>query len=249
MEIIHEPFDFNSQLKDIDDVLSVTGDKVTKFQSIPSLEDIGDLKLFVSVASVVFLRLRRKQDNSLAAFGEEIKNSHPQQVTFRQRHNAQQVFINLMREHTKCFDFLFFGDEMACVLDTAFQPDINILFEQLAKVNSMLSILNRKSQLSDIPAMEWGIGVHYGEIFVSLQRHLLNDIFYNYSGLAFQTSFDLAQQAMGDNPNTIYTSDVFYQNLKDTYKEMMHKKESSIYTANIINRPMKDWQTENLDNK
>ncbi len=31
MEIIHEAFDFNRQLKDIDDVLSVSGDKVKKF--------------------------------------------------------------------------------------------------------------------------------------------------------------------------------------------------------------------------
>lgn len=54
MEIIHEPFDFDSQLKGIDDVLSVTGDKVSKFLSIPSVEEIGDMKLFVSVASVVF---------------------------------------------------------------------------------------------------------------------------------------------------------------------------------------------------
>lgn len=55
--------------------------------------------------------------------------------------------------------------------------------------------------------------------------------------------------ALNDAPNTIYTSDVFYQNLKDKYKDLMRKKETGIYTANIINRPMKDWQTENLDSK
>jgi hypothetical protein len=248
MEIIHEAFDFNRQLKDIDDVLSVSGDKVRKFQSIPSLEDIGDLKLFVSVATVVYLRLRRKQDSSLASFEESIKNGYPV-VTFRQHHNAQQIFINLMREHAKCFDFMFFGDDMACVLDTAFQPDINELFEQMAKLNSMLSILNRKSQLIGLSAMEWGIGAHYGEVFVSVQRHLNNDIHFNWSGLACQTSYELALQAMRNGVDTIYTSDVFFQNLKDKYKELMHKEDTSIYTANIINRPIKDWQTENLDNK
>lgn len=248
MEIIHEPFDFNSQLNEIDEVLSVSGDKVTKFQSIPSLEDIGDLKLFISVATVVFLRLRRKPDLSYGAFGEDHRKMS-QQVTFRQRHSAQQIFVNLMREHVKCFDFMFFGDEMCCVLDTAFQQEINELFEQMAKLNSMLSILNRKSQMMELPAMEWGIGAHYGEVFVSTQRHFNNAICYNYSGLAPRTSFELAFQALDDAPNTIYTSDVFYKNLKDMYKEMMHKKESSIYTANIINRPIKDWQTENLDNK
>ena len=55
--------------------------------------------------------------------------------------------------------------------------------------------------------------------------------------------------ALNDAPNTIYTSDVFYQNLKDKYKELLRKKDTSIYTANIINRPIKDWQTENLESK
>lgn len=248
MEIIHEPFDFNSQLNEIDEVLSVSGDKVTKFQSIPSLEDIGDLKLFISVATVVFLRLRRKPDTSYGAYGEDNRKM-PQQVTFRQRHSAQQIFVNLMREHVKCFDFMFFGDDMCCVLDTAFQTDINELFELLAKFNSMLNILSRKGELTGLPALEWGIGAHYGETFVSVNRYQAQDERFNWSGLAFQTAFDLSNMALKDAPNTIYTTDVFYQNLKDKYKELMRKKESGIYTANIINRPMKDWQTVNLDSK
>lgn len=194
------------------------------------------------------MRLRRKPDNSYAAFGENKQNVRSQTLTFRQRHNAQQVFINLMREHPRCFDFMFFGDEMACILDTSFQADINVLFEQLAKVNSMLSILNRKSYLANLPAMQWGMGVHYGEIFVSTLRHLRNDICFNYSGLAFQTSFDLAEQSINDDSNAIYASEVFFQNLKDKYKELMHKGKSGNYVADIINRPIKDWQTENLDN-
>lgn len=248
MEILHETFDFDRSLKDIDDILAVTSEKVRKFPNIPTFEEIGDLQLFVVVCSVVYVRLRPKQDMSLAAFGESA-SGRSQVITFRQRVLAQHLFVNLMREHQKCFDFMFFGDDMCCALDTAFQTDINELLELLAKLNSMLSILSRKSELAGLSALEWGIGSHYGEAFVAVNRYQTQDERFNWSGLAFQTSFDLSNMALHDAPNTIYTSDVFYQNLKDKYKELMRKKETGVYTANIINRPIKDWQTENLESK
>ena len=248
MEILHETFDFDRSLKDIDGILTVTSEKVHKFPRIPTLEEIGDLQLFVAVCTVVYVRLRPKQDMSLAAFGASV-SGRSQVITFRQRVLAQHLFVNLMREHKKCFDFMFFGDDMCCALDTTFQTDINELLELLAKLNSMLNILSRKSEKVGLLALEWGIGAHYGDSFVAVNRYLTQNERFNWSGLAFQTAFDLSNMALNDAPNTIYTSDVFYQNLKDKYKELLRKKDTSIYTANIINRPIKDWQTENLESK
>lgn len=248
MEILHETFDFDRSLKDIDGILTVTSEKVHKFPRIPTLEEIGDLQLFVAVCTIVYVRLRPKQDMSLAAFGASV-SGRSQVITFRQRVLAQHLFVNLMREHKKCFDFMFFGDDMCCALDTTFQTDINELLELLAKLNSMLNILSRKSEKVGLLALEWGIGVHYGDSFVAVNRYQTQNERFNWSGLAFQTAFDLSNMALNDAPNTIYTSDVFYQNLKDKYKELLRKKDTSIYTANIINRPIKDWQTENLESK
>lgn len=248
MEILHETFDFDRSLKDIDGILTVTSEKVHKFPRIPTLEEIGDLQLFVAVCTVVYVRLRPKQDMSLAAIGASV-SGRSQVITFRQRVLAQHLFVNLMREHKKCFDFMFFGDDMCCALDTTFQTDINELLELLAKLNSMLNILSRKSEKVGLLALEWGIGAHYGDSFVAVNRYQTQNERFNWSGLAFQTAFDLSNMALNDAPNTIYTSDVFYQNLKDKYKELLRKKDTSIYTANIINRPIKDWQTENLESK
>ena len=248
MEILHDTFDFDRSLKDIDGILTVTSEKVHKFPRIPTLEEIGDLQLFVAVCTVVYVRLRPKQDMSLAAFGASV-SGRSQVITFRQRVLAQHLFVNLMREHKKCFDFMFFGDDMCCALDTTFQTDINELLELLAKLNSMLNILSRKSEKVGLLALEWGIGAHYGDSFVAVNRYQTQNERFNWSGLAFQTAFDLSNMALNDAPNTIYTSDVFYQNLKDKYKELLRKKDTSIYTANIINRPIKDWQTENLESK
>lgn len=248
MEILHETFDFDRSLKDIDGILTVTSEKVHRFPRIPTLEEMGDLQLFVAVCTVVYVRLRPKQDMSLAAFGASV-SGRSQVITFRQRVLAQHLFVNLMREHKKCFDFMFFGDDMCCALDTTFQTDINELLELLAKLNSMLNILSRKSEKVGLLALEWGIGAHYGDSFVAVNRYQTQNERFNWSGLAFQTAFDLSNMALNDAPNTIYTSDVFYQNLKDKYKELLRKKDTSIYTANIINRPIKDWQTENLESK
>lgn len=248
MEIIHETFDFDRSLKDIDDILTVTSDKVQKFPNIPSHEEIGNLKLFVAVCTVVYVRLRPKQVLSPTAYGET-PTGRSQVLTFRQRVLAQRIFVNLMREHQKCFEFMFFGDDMCCALDTAFKTDIDELLELLAKLNSMLYILSRKSETAGLSALEWGIGSHYGEAFVTVNRYHTEDERFNWSGPCFQTSSELSDMALLDAPNTIYATDVFYQNLKDKYKDLMRKKDPGIYIANIINRPFKDWQTENLDNK
>lgn len=247
MELIHEPFDFNGQLKTIDGILAVSADKVQKYNYIPSQDEIGDLRLFVAVCSAVHLRAKLKKEIRYNEFGQIENSNQTTELTFRQRVMVQQSFINIMREHGKCFDFMFYGDEMTCILDTTFQNEIDELLEQLAKVNSMMNILSKKSQLAGLSALEWGMGVHYGNSFVAVQRILSNDTRFNWSGSVFQLARFLSEKAIDNAPNTIYSSDVFYNNLKDKYKELMRKDTDNIYKANIINKPIKDWQTENLD--
>lgn len=247
MELIREPFNFNGQLKSIDDILSVTVDKVQRFNHIPSIEEIGELQLFIAVCSAVHLRVRLKKEPQYNEFGQIDRNSLVTDMTFRQRVLVQQSFINIMREHGKCYDFMLFGDEMTCILDTTFQNDIDELFEQLAKVNSMMSVISKKSMKYGLSALEWGLGVHYGDAFVSLHRHLSDNILFNWSGTACHLARDLSSRAIDNAPNTVYSSEVFFQNLKDKYKELMRKENDYTYTANIINRPIKDWQNENLD--
>lgn len=247
MELIHEPFDFNGQLKDIDSILAVSADKVQTFNYIPTRDEIGDQHLFIAVCSAVHLRAKLKKEIKHNEFGQIEESSHTTELTFRQRVMVQQSFINIMREHGKCFDFMFFGDEMTCILDTTFQNDIDELLEQLAKVNSMMNILSKKSQISGLSAIEWGMGVHYGNSFVAVQRFLSNDIRLNWSGSVFSFARLLSKKAIDNAPNTIYSSDVIFNNLKDKYKELMRKDTENIYKANIINKPIKDWQTENLD--
>lgn len=246
MELIHEPFDFNGQLKDMDSILAVSADKVQKFNYIPSFDEIGDLHLFVAVCSAVHLRAKLKKEIKSNEFGQIEKSNKSTELTFRQRVLVQQSFINIMREHGKCFDFMFYGDEMTCILDTTFQNDIDELLEQLAKINSMMIVLSKRSQLAGLSALEWGIGVHYGNSFVAVQRFLNNDIRFNWSGSVVSSACSLSEKAIDNAPNTIYSSDVFYNNLKDKYKELMRKDTDNIYKANIINKPIKDWQTENL---
>ena len=247
MELIHEPFDFNGQLKSVDSILAVPVDKVQRFNHIPKSEEIGNLTLFIALCSAVHLRVRLKKEPQYNEFGQVDKGGMVTDMTFRQRVIVQQAFLNIMREHNKCFDFMFFGDEMTCILDTTFQSDIDELLEQLAKLNSMMSIMSKKSQKFGLHAMEWGIGVHYGDTFVSVQRHHSADVHLNWSGPACYLARSLSGKAIGNAPNTVYSTDVFYHNLKDQYKGLMRKGNENTYTANIVNRLIKDWQTDNLD--
>lgn len=247
MELIHEPFDFNGQLKNVDNILAVPVDKVQRFNHIPKSEEMGDLPLFIALCSVVHICVRLKRIVPYNEFGQADKNIMAKEMTFRQRVIVQQSFINIMREHSKCFDFIFSGDEMTCILDTTFQNDINELFEQLAKLNSIMSVISKTSQRFGLFAMEWGMGVHYGEAFVSVQHYHLDDVDFNWSGTSWHIARSLSGKAIDNAPNNLYVSDVFYHNLKDQYKDLMRKVNENTYTANIINKLIKDWQTENLD--
>ena len=136
MELYHEGFNLESMLRYVDEVLAAEGDKIAKFPHIPDLTELGDLNYLIAICTVVYVKANKA-------------------VTFRQRESFQRIVTSIMREHPKCFDFMMHEDEIACIIDTPFQSDINVLFEQLAKVNSMLSILSRKSQLSNLDPIKW----------------------------------------------------------------------------------------------
>lgn len=239
MELYHESFDLDATIKHIDEVLALEGDRVKKYPHIPNFEELGSLNLFIATCTVVYIKVRIKVSFDNAFKGKK--------VTFRQRECFQTIVTNILREHPKCFDFMMNEDEMACIIDTPFQSDVNVLFEQLAKINSMLGILSKKSQLVGLEALEWGIGSHYGEAFVSAQRYHDGTPSFNWSGRAYTYSRYLSDKAIDNNQSSIYTSEVFYKNLKDEYKEMMRSESENIFSANIINRPIQNWQTENLD--
>lgn len=241
MELYHESFDLEATLKHIDEVLATVGDGVKKFPHIPNIDDLGDLDIFITTCTVVYIKIRLK-----SSFDNFLNNKL---VTFRQRESFQSAVTSILREHPKCFDFLMHDDEIACIVDTPFKEDINMLFEQLAKINSMLSILNKKSQLAGLEPFEWGIGSHYGETFVSSQRYHDGPPTFSWSGYAYSYSRHLSGKALDNNQRVIFVSKVFYDNLKEEYQELMRLESEEVYTANVINRFIQNWQTENLDKK
>lgn len=241
MEILHETFDFDATLKQLDKVLASDGDSVKKYSHVPTLEEIGDLDYFIANCTVVYAKVRIKTTLSSALEGKAI--------TFRQRECFHRIVTSLLQEHPNSVDFIMHDDEIACIVNTPFQTDIYSLFEQMAKVNSMLSILSKKSQQLGMGTLGWGIGAHYGETYVSVQRYHDGSPSFNWSGYTYNYARFLCDKAIENSNRAIMTSDVFYRNLKDEYKEMMREEEGNLYSANVINRPMSDWQTQNLDNK
>ena len=241
MELYHESFDLDTTLKHIDEVLATVGDGVKKFPHIPDIDDLDNLDIFITTCTVVYIKIRLKSslDNFL----------NSKLVTFRQREGFQSAVTSLLREHPKCFDFMMHDDEIACIVDTPFKEDINMLFEQLAKINSMLSILSKKSQLAGLEPLEWGIGSHYGETFVSTQRYHDGPPTFCWSGSAYTYSRYLSDKALDNKQRAICISKVFYNNLKEEYKELMWSETEDVYSANVINRFIQNWKIENLENK
>jgi len=241
MELYHEGFDLESMLRYVDEVLAADGDKIKKFPHIPDFTELGDLNYLIATCTVVYVKMNLNLTYD-SLFKDKV-------VTFRQRESFQRIVTSIMREHPKCFDFMMHDDEVACIIDTPFQSDINVLFEQLAKVNSMLSILSRKSQLAGLEPMKWGIGSHYGSVYVSVHRYHDGTPSYTWSGKTLNYARQLSEKAFDGGSRSIYTSEVFYKNLKDEYKNLMRLEEGAEYSANIINRPIQNWETENLDKK
>lgn len=241
MAIIHEVFDFDATIKQLDKVLASDGDSVKKFSHIPTLDEMGDMDYYIANCSIVFARVRIKASIESEPRGKV--------VSFRQRECFYRILTKLFQEHPKCVDFIFHDDEIACIVDTPFKTDIHQLFEKMAKLNSMLSILDQKSQHAGLEPMEWGIGAHYGETFVTVQRYNAGNPNFTWSGYTYNYAHFLCEKAIENSQRPIISSEVFYKNLKDEYKEMMHKEDGDLYSANVINRPIADWQTKNIDNK
>ena len=241
MEILHEAFDFNATLLFIDKILASDGEHIKKFSHVPKQEEIGELECFISTCSVVYVKLR------VNAKSDSTKNGKT--VSFRQRECFYRIVTKVLQEHPSCVDFMIHDDEVVCIVDTPYKTDIHLLFEELAKVNSMLSILNQKSQQAGLVPLLWGIGAHYGDSFVSVQHYHEGQPRLTWDGYAYNYAFFLCEKALDNNERPIVTSKVFFDNLKEEYKQMMREEKDNIYSANVINRPIMDWQTENLEKK
>lgn len=235
MGILHETFDFNATLSFIDKVLVPDGEPIKKFSRVPEQEEIGELECFISTYSIVYVKLRVNAKSDTTKSG--------QTVSFIQRECFYQIVTKVLQEHPSCVDFMIHDDDVVCIVDTPNKPDINLLFDELAKVNSMLSILNQKSEQAGLSPLLWGIGAHYGDSYVSVQHYHEGQPRLTWDGYTYNYALFLCEKALDNNERPIVTSKTFFDNLKNEYKQMMLEEKDNIYSANVINRTITELWT------
>lgn len=238
MGILHETFDFNATLSFIDRILAPGGEPIKKFSHVPEQEEIDELECFISTYSIVYVKLcvNTKLDSTKSG----------KTVSFRQRECFYQIVTKVLQEHPSCVDFMIHDDEVVCIVNTPNKNDIDLLFEELAKVNTMLSILNQKSQQASLVPLLWGIGAHYGDSYVSVQYYHEGQPRLIWDGYAYNYAHFCCEKALDNNERSIVISKVFFDNLKKEYKQMMQEEKDNIYSANVINRPIYEMANREL---
>lgn len=157
-----------------------------------------------------------------------------------------------MNGNSNCKEIEIDGDCISGIYDTPSKSDIDDVFSDAARINSIIKILNCKFDKRDIENINIGIGIDYG-------RALMIKAGYNGSGLnkvvwmgdVVNSASNLCNKAnKGWDSELLFVSDVIYSNLNEHNQKLLSWNSSnSCYHGNVINTVMEEWHNKNCTMK
>lgn len=142
------------------------------------------------------------------------------------------------------------GDCVWAIYNTPYRSDVDDVFEAIAKVNSLMKVLNYKlKQAGYETPVKAGTGASWGRalmIKAGLDGSGINDVV--YMGDVVNHAAKLASEGSnGWNAPPILLSNDFVGNLSNETAKGYCQKDwaSDAYTADVVNLDMNDWYLEN----
>lgn len=199
----HYSFDINDCSNRMDNYMTHAVD-TESVQEVPNEKDFTyDSGYYVNCCAV-FVDIR---DSSKLTYEDTKKN-----VSKIYRSFVSEVTA-VMQSLQQCKHINIVGDCVSGIFDTSnTQDDLQEIFLMIAKINSIIKLLNQKSAKHDLPNIEIGIGVDFGKTLVvqaGYQGSGLNDLV--WMGKVVNNAAHLCNKASKDNNPTILCSNSFYQ--------------------------------------
>lgn len=235
MKATNYKYDFKDSLQRIYDILNAGAGAYEERDEIPNTEELTYSNGFYVNCSAVFIDICNSSS---------LPGKHTRPVLAKIYRSFISECVSIMNAQDSCREVNIQGDCVWGIFNTPFKADIEQLVEMMAKLSSLINILNYKLQEKKYSTYMVGIGADYGRalmIKAGYKGSGINDVVYmgdvvnrasHLSGFGNETYFD----------KTIMVSPAIYGNLSEGYQKYFNwNANHQCYHAGIINTEMDEW--------
>jgi hypothetical protein len=167
----------------------------------------------------------------------ELPDKHKRPTLAKIYRSYISEIVAIMNSNFLCKEIEIDGDCISGIYDTRYKSSINSVFNDSAKINSLIKTLNCKYKKNSITTIKAGIGIDYG-------RALMIKAGYSGSGLnkivwmgeVLNDASKLCNMANKDGNKSLLVSETIYGNLNEHNKGFLNKKWlKDYYEGDIIN--------------
>lgn len=239
METKYKPYDVEDSERRIKEILDQSDTSFSEVDEIPARDKLTYKNGYYVQCSSLFVDIRGSS---------ELPSKHKRPTLAKIYRGYISEIVAIMNGNSDCSEIRIEGDCVSGIYNTPKKMQIDAMFSDAAKINSLIKILNFHFKKRGITEIQIGIGMDYG-------RALMIKSGYNGSGLnevvwmgdVVNGASNLCGKANKDwRSEVVFASDVIFNNLSDHNKELLSRNhEHSCYHGNIINNDMENWYKEN----
>ena len=238
MEANYKPYVHLSGLGRIDNILAIPQSNYEEVDTLPSREKLTFTNgYYANKCTSVFVDIR--DSSSLPAIYRR-----PALARLYRAYISEAVAI--LNGCEKVVEVNIVGDGVWAIYNSPYKSDIDEVFEAVARVNSLMKVLNYKLKKAGYATpIKAGIGVSWGRalmIKAGLSGSGINDVV--YMGDVVNQAAKLASKGNnGWGASPIFLSNNFVGNISSDETKGLCSKDwpNDCYTADVVNTAMNDW--------
>ncbi|MDO5076453.1 adenylate/guanylate cyclase domain-containing protein [Corynebacterium sp.] len=222
-------------------ILDQTELEFPELQCLPTPSALTFYKGVAATAAVLFVDIRGSQELPLVMDSSGVAKLYSA---------FMGEMIAVCAGETHCQDVNVVGDKMWAVFRTPAREDIDRAFYCVRVAHSMVIILNRELQCRDLPTIEVGFGLAWGDICMHWPLSMSSeDSAALYSGEVINRAATLASQASlthADHP--LLVDEAVYENLDPVNQQWLTWNErSECWHGNVVDEYINAWTLAQYD--
>ncbi|WP_299872953.1 adenylate/guanylate cyclase domain-containing protein [uncultured Cocleimonas sp.] len=239
MEANYSYYDFNKSIERVDEVLDGSDASYEDKKSIPLRSSLTFNNGYYVDCSAIFIDIRGSKD---------LNEKHTRPVLAKIYKTYISELIAVLKSHLKINELYIEGDAVWGICDTPKKKDVDELFSVGAKASSLIDILNIKYKKKGYSELTVGIGISYGSSLMIKSGYKgsgINEVVW-LGKLVGEAAKLCSYGNKTYSDSEMMVSNVFYDNLNDTYKKLLSKNyERDCYHGCVINLSMNEWVENN----
>ena len=235
METKTKNYDYKDSFRRIDEILDGTDKSLDELKSIPSRNNLTYSNGFYVKSSAIYVTLR---DSA------RLPSKFPLPILAKIYRSFISETVAILNSNERCVDIRITGDCVSGIYDTPHKSDIDEMFSDAARINSLIKTLNFKLAEKGMQQVSVGIGMDNGHslmVKVGYSGSGINDVL--WIGGVVNRAPQLCRYANKHKGiESTFVSYKIFVNLSDYNKKLLKKHPvHNCYFGDVINVTMDEW--------